>query len=352
MLAIFFIVIAALSLIAAYVAENKEILPLILFGAQPFPEQAGTYETPKTLPLIVLVLLATTIASPIALQVVTNKIAHDYRIQEANAVQAKRDLEDFIEWGRPRLAEVWNNLRNAHTQNQLNDLRSVYGNAEVARLKNNDLVLASEGTLDIGGLTTQVEEIRVLGAQEQELKFVLIVHVFQDVAYWEYDEGALFVRDDDQTPVDLSRILHDNNAQESFDAFDIVVGLGLESQNSSTSSGVSRSRAHTLCGIIRSQLNSRSGTKPAGLDIGMYRGSVMEDDLNREPRLRPVIIVGVDVIDDSTDFNQFAQELLRNVRLSGLDLGLFENLSRTYKDDKELPWVTFSDCAPQVQFVR
>ena len=213
--------------------------------------------------------------------------------------------------------------------------------------ENGDLIVIGTPKLDGHMALPSVSEVHVLDPITSENKLLIVVHLFQDIAYWEYESSNLFVEKNDITDFNLWRFLTSETMQNELRQYDYIAGVGLESNSGASTGSLSRQRAAYLCTGIDNLLSSLSATQALGLDIGTYTGSRLENDQNKDATLRPVVLIGIDVLTDDVDYSEFVQELLAEIRIAGLDFGLFENL----KDDKMAKWITPPDCEPSYSFL-
>lgn len=354
--------IAVAVLFGSLLLANIQPLLIALNGKLKVADDLGYFRIGWQRQLWVLACVAMMIAGPLLLQRSLTRIETDYDTTKQRALEAKAavdglsermdaafksSLEEYNKIVCDLGVRLYNGQVKCSLQHQINELRRRLQNPEEFILDSGQVAVMGAGTGQIGSLKTATREIYVFDPKTAEETFVVIVHIFDGLAYWEYGETTLFVELDDKSDINLWRQLKTDTALRTFGQFDLIVGLGLESNTGEIDNGYSALRAKTLCTNLSGVFENRLDAEVAGLDIGMYRGDKRETKDQRNPRLRPVILVGVNA-KEHADYDAFLQELLSKVRVPELELDQFENLMEGHKPN----WYFPPQCRPRYDFVE
>lgn len=238
-------------------------------------------------------------------------------------------------------------LELAKGENERNLLRAELEEVKEFTLANGHTVLSGETWSNVGGVRTLTTELHVYDPETHEKAMDMVVHIFHDAAYWDFQDTLNFVSRDGKSDFNLWRHLQSEEALLTLAHFDIVAGLGLESKTHGGVGGFSAGRAQTLCNGLNNIFGSKVATQAYGLDIGKYRGSAGESKNNRNHKLRPVVLVGINA-PESTKYKVFLAELLSSVELPGMDMGNFEKLRRGHRPD----WILPPECVSGHDFMN
>lgn len=363
------ILLAMLALLIALVSVNFKSLLAFANGQSNFKDGLGFFKVSGPDRLLILGLLVATIGAPVWLQTKLTNTSAQIDVAEQQAVKSKVYLDSLearahgaidagIEAAADRVEELWYRLVGAQDRIKDRDkeqrlaqkIESLEANLDsVARVSIGSRYKAVIGTQKarIGVVAVDTRRAHIFDTETGREEMVLVVHIFDDVAYWDYKQANVFVGDDDETDVNLWRILRSDSALQKFAEFDLVAGLGLESRSGEVSDGLSGRRAESLCTNIDVMLPKDGKTRAVGLDIGVYKGAAQERHESRDPRLRPVILVGIKAREEA-NYDMFVAELLSKVHVKGLDLGMFENLM----PDNSPKWYRSPDCHAQYAFME
>lgn len=193
------------------------------------------------------------------------------------------------------------------------------------------LELANGRTADVstsertGPLAGRDVEVRVQDSNGAAIAAV-VVHLFPNRGVWAYDTSdiELIGREHFWSVFDRS-ILATNVVR-----YDLVVGLGLSSNPTDQSPArlaraeeLARERALSLCGrlSVRTSLGNA-----AGWSLGRYTGPAAQARDQAERSQRTVVLVGITKLRRDLDEQQLLDEVLRTVRIPGVDIRLYENV--------------------------
>ena len=353
--------IAVAVLIGTLLAANIQPLLIAINGKLSLGDDIGYFKISWTRQLWIALLALTMVAAPIFLQRSLTRLESDFDTSKQEAIEAKAALDEFGERMHDAvkssfetydriICDLGTRLRfgqsKCETNHKINEISRRLADVERVSLSSGEIAVYGTGTDRIGSLQTSTREIYVFDPKTADETLVVIVHIFDGVAFWEYGENNLFVELDDETDVNLWRHLKSPEAVDKLGEFDLVAGLGLESNTGDAHPNISRLRAGALCTGLNGMFANRTHTQAVGLDIGMYRGSARESKTDRDPQLRPVILVGINA-KKHADYNLFLQELLAKVKIPQLELRRFENL----REGRKPAWVYPPDCKPDFEFV-
>lgn len=359
------VLIALATVLITLISTNFKSILAFANGRTSFKEELGYFSVGFWDRIVVFALVGATIAAPILLQNKLSITHANFKVAERQAEQnqeyldrlelsAQRAVGANIAKAADRLNALWERLRDARSNNTDNrvsdkietvarDLDAVARTAIGSKYK---AVIGSQKTR-LGPVSVNARRAHIFNTETGAEEMVIVVHIFEDVAYWEYKQANVFVGEDDESDVNLWRVLQSEDAVAKFGEFDLVAGLGLESRSGEVSDGLSGRRAETLCTNLEVMLANDTDTDAVGLDIGVYRGAAFESIEAKDPKLRPVIIVGVKARHDA-NYDMFVAELLSKVKIKGLDLGMFEKLM----PDDNPDWYHSPDCHPQFAFIN
>lgn len=348
--------LTALGTLGAILSLSPTVWAMAWKGSASFSSDAGTFAVPWQTRLGILALAFLIPAIPTFLVYQVTKLDSSFRIAERAAIERQVLLattEKRLQKGIDRIL--------ASARQRFSAIDRAY---EIAALSFKVSELSRELT-EVRSLTTSTGDIAIIGSRQTKLtensteihivdqktaieKLIVIIHLFDGVAYWEFQSSTLFVGPDNVSDVSLWRLLSTPEARAELERFDVVIGIGLQSKTTQLDQNLSQQRAGFLCSGLHGLLESNAETQALGLDVGAYQGALSETENRQDPTQRPVILVGVDLIDPNVEYSKFVQELLSSVRVSGLDLGLFENLSA----DKYPLWIPPPNCDTEFSFMN
>ncbi|MBA4228417.1 MAG: hypothetical protein C0456_17545 [Hyphomonas sp.] len=349
--------IAAFSLLGAIIGANHQAILLAVNGKLKLQDGLGDYNLDRWQQIKILVLVVITIATPIflyrSLSAVDRQVAATVEVRR----EAKTKLDDLaarmevairqkLTHYKSKIASLDAGLIRGNLKSDIRKLSARLADVETRVLSTGEIAVFGSSTDQIGDLKTETREVHVFDQETGVQVLMLVVHIFEGLAYWDFAKPNLFVSQDDKTDFNLWRHLQSDDAMEKFTEFSFVVGIGLESNSGPGDMGYSGPRASTLCTNLHNMFVNKLPVMGLGLDIGRYTGASRETKLNKNPVLRPVILVGVDA-DKQADFEVFIKELLSNVQVPGLDLANFENLM----GDNRPVWYKPPNCSADWKFL-
>ena len=352
-------VLFSLGALGAIIALNVDTATMIAAGGGHFRDNAGRFAVNGWSRLFAVALIAATITSPVLLAVTMTKVESNFVQAEKVAVERKANLDeltsklvsglrDVVATARKAFNQTDKRYRDALLEGRLRALESSQSDVAAILLRGGELAIRGQRDRGIGDLPGHSAEIRLVDSETIEDRLIVVVHLLDGLAYWDFMESNLFVKSDDRTDINLWRSLSTVGVVEELEKYDYVAGLGLQSKTRILDDDLSENRAKFLCAGLESLLKRTESTQALGLDVGVYKGAVSETAERRDPKLRPVVFIGIDVKDDAVDYKQFTDELLANVKISGVDLGMFEYLS----DGRHAKWILPPECASQHAFIQ
>lgn len=348
---------AVVALLIAIISANHQTILLAFNGKLKLPEGLGHYNLSGWQQIWIGILVLVTITAPIILQHSLSKVDRQVATTVEVRREAKAKLDDLaarldvtidqtLNRYRNKLTSLDAGLRRGQMQSEIRKLSARLTNPATLTLSSGEIAVFGSSTDQIGGLKTETREAHVFDQETGVQVLMLVVHIFEGLAYWDFAKSNLFVSEDDKTDFNLWRNLQSDDAIQKFSEFSFVIGIGLESNSGPGDMGYSGPRASTLCTNLHNMFVNKLPVMGLGLDIGRYMGASRETKSNKNPVLRPVILVGVDA-DKQADFEVFMKELLSNVHVPGLDLANFENLM----GDNKPVWYKPPNCSADWRFL-
>lgn len=359
-MAFLFVVLIVIGLVSSWYKSDLETLRMALSGKAEFGVGEGAYGVN---PWIVFLARMLVIFIPVALlafffgiEWLKSDFENQKRLALANSasiIEAEKDatkLEADAANGRQTLIERQARIfREVLVDSEIETLKKRLTNVERKQSSWGQTVIQGEGVATFGELRVPTVESHLYN-DEMQPRLVVVVHMFKGVAYWQLTQANLFVdsRDDRKIPFGLFEHLNSANALNTFRQFDVVVGLGLESNTKTSAGNLSRRRAAFLCSGLFAIVGGEGSIEAAGLDIGKYQGTQFKAPSPQELEQRSVIFVGLEVADPTVDLDSVLDELLSGVTISGVDLGLYSN----FREVDNLQWITQSECRPDFKFMQ
>lgn len=348
---------AVLVFVSTIVGRNLSAVQALWNGGLDFGDGLGRFSLSVSERLVAAGLVLLIFAAALGLQYQLSGVQDRYTSDKGRAERAQTQMEDLedrmdeaVRGILARMRTAWSELGNQlELAKMKNDMRRYREELEEVRefsMASGHAVLSGEKWADIGSVSTLTTELHVYDPVTHEKTMDMVVHIFHDTAYWEFQDTLNFVGLDGETDVNLWRHLRSEEAMLTLSQFDIVAGLGLESKTRGEIGGFSAGRAQTLCNGLNGILGKEGSTQAFGLDIGKYRGAAGESKNNLNHRLRPVVLIGINA-PENTKYREFLAELLVSVELPGLDLGNFEKLRRGHRPG----WVLPPECVPDHEFM-
>ena len=210
-----------------------------------------------------------------------------------------------------------------------------------------DVIISGTRERDVQTFADEVVEQSVWDGKTGTQKALIVVHLFRDKGYWKFRSPNTIVDNDESDGVYFWSLFDDSSVKSELSDFDLVVGIGLSSKSPRVDEELSRFRAAYLCSGIKGAVRNIPDLDVLGLDIGSYQGSrsESESESSQNRNLRPVIVAAIKVHDSEASYPTFHEELLREVEVGGLDLGLFSKLA-----NKQPKWISLEECAKEFRF--
>lgn len=187
----------------------------------------------------------------------------------------------------------------------------------------------------LGSETIQVTADDKFGEEKGEL----YIHIFDQNTFWKQNSSREFEDKNGVTYAFVAK-LEDLLAQENSKEYEIIIGIGLESNSPVKHPQKSAERAAVLCGLLYNGSRSGGGNDVFGIDLGDYRGSGLDTEKNPQRHQRPVVIVGVNP--KGLELREFdlIEEIILEVEYSGLDLTKYSKMRGAQQPD----WITIEQC--------
>lgn len=279
------------------------------------------------------------------------------RKDEAADQKRRRDMEKaeklkrHIEDGWRRVGELSAGLERgkkaAFDRNVVKDFERRLDKVEQVNLPSGKIVLSGERRLPRTAIADAVKEYSVWSEDTGKENALVVVHLFQEKAFWKFKSPNVVINGSGEGNAEFWELLETPDMQKELSKSDLVIGLGLSSKTRTQDPYLSRDRAAHLCSGITGSLRSFPKVLIYGLDIGEYEGAQSESESKQRLKLRPVILVAIKVMQPDADFKEFHEELLHEVEIGGVDLGLFSKLKA------EVPtWITQQQCQPTFKFIN
>lgn len=203
--------------------------------------------------------------------------------------------------------------------------------------------IASSRCVQHGSLITEDTRTTLYGSDGSE-QLVVVTHLFKDSAFWRYDSSTHIDGLNSPTvPFDLMQEIGRSDLLPVFATYDLLVGVGLDSNSTNPVQNMAFERAAVLCGALYGLMAGRSRPTTFGLEIGRY-GGAKESKQNQDQRQRAVLIVGVNKTDKTLNHEELVGEILSQVSLNGADLHLY-SLLRPGSTEAQ-PWLETRVCKP------
>ncbi len=215
-----------------------------------------------------------------------------------------------------------------------------YSQLRVSNLSTNSRLLqgkttATVGELEVSEYRTEVDDL--YGNQ----KAILVFHVFENSAIWNYDSNNSFSRWNGRGVNILTEINKSSSLQKKFQEYDILVGIGLASNSTWLPSDISYERAAFLCGALNT-FRKDLGTQVYGLSIGHHEGPEVDSEEKPQKMQRAVAILGVKKKQDNVPVETYLKKISQSLSGSGLDLSKYSLMKR----DQEPIWLKIDECSP------
>ncbi|MEM1035839.1 MAG: hypothetical protein AAGI14_03675 [Pseudomonadota bacterium] len=330
--------------VGLFVIFNSDVKPLnlVLFGSgdlSEVPSENAKFAVPAITRLAVgltfLIGAATLIATKLLLTNVTTDFERDRALFNKNEREISANVERIN-------AEIATKARD----NRFDELKAEFNEFKQLRLKGEMYGYSGTSIEKLGEEEYQSTTVGIEDKLGQE-KLLVVVHLFKNQAHWKLSSATEFLTADGND-YDLLGLLATADARTQFSKFDLVVGVGLSSNTAQDDKTLAERRANFLCTAIYVSGSVMSPELSAGLIAGKYTGTKVEAKTQLETMQRPLIIVGIDVIDPDADVEVLLNEILNEVRVPGIDLSLYENI----EPDQPLPWIKNTKCSPQFGFLR
>ncbi len=359
----------AIGLIAGWALSHLDAVTLFFSGSRTFDEEIETLHASSAVRWLVLGAVLAFVVSSVVLLVTFDSYqsqanerksdARELRIKreqlERERQQAERDEQ--AQALRDKLSRQWRELRDLslrlETGKREAKNRELYQSFE-RRLTQVERRETSSGDLLVSGLRrTQSDDVSdevieyTLRDRDTGLeKSLMVVHLFKEKGYWKFKRANSIVDAADSPGYNFWDLLEDESLQSELSTFNLVAGIGLQSKTPNIDDKLSRNRAAFLCAGISGALRDETQVDVLGLDIGAYEGELSETEGDKKTFLRPVVIVAIKVSDPEAGYLAFHEELLREVRVGGLDFGFFSKMK-----DKNPEWIEQEECNKNYRFV-
>jgi hypothetical protein len=340
MLAIFFFMIGLILIFGPDIRS----LNLVLFGSSEIssiPSDNAKFGVPaKTRCAIGLTFLVGAMTL-LGTKVLLANVADDFERERALFAKNEREVISNIE-------KINSEIATEARDNRLDELESRFDELQRLALKREMFGFSGTNVETLGDKEYQSTTIGVEDKFGQE-KLLVVVHLFKNQAHWKLSSAMEFESAKaDESEYEFLKLLQSPEAKEKFSIFDLVVGVGLSSNTPRDEKSLAERRANFLCTAIYSSGAVTSPELSAGLIAGQYTGNQAKATTPLEIRQRPLIIIGIDVIDPEANVEALLSEIMNEVTIPGIDFSLYENI----RSDEPLHWVTNSNCTPEFGFLR
>ena len=154
---------------------------------------------------------------------------------------------------------------------------------------------------------------------------LVVFHIFDGKAFWKINRASAF-EDSNGKEIDFIDKFWNSPDSVALNTYDMIIGIGLESNTPKKDPEKSSARAMHLCSLLYDRASEGLKSDVYGLDIGVYRGDDLDTIASPARYQRSVIIVGVEAENDKIYQPDLLEEIIKTVKYSGVDLSQYSKL--------------------------